>query len=123
MADTPNRGGIVMIEIIHYVNRWGKQEVAVVGIPGQYATPAGKQYARRYAAGELPPYYPVPAIPLAVKWYSKEVTHYETLCIVHRIHVDRWHAYVGWWAEEIIPAGEDEHPSDCTCEVCRAWGA
>ncbi len=89
-----------MIEIIHYVNRWGKQENAVTGIAGQYSTPAGKQYARRYAAGEIKPYYPVPAIPLAVRWYSKEVTHYRTLCILHRMHADKWWAYVGWWAEE-----------------------
>jgi len=110
-----------MIEIIHYINRWGKQECAVVEVSAP--TAAGIEYARRYAAGEFLPYYPVPAIPLAAKWYSKEVTHYETLCIVHRMHVDKWCAYVGWWAEEILPAGEDEHPSNCTCEVCRAWGA
>ncbi len=50
-----------MIEVIHYINRWGKQEHAVIHVPKEYEfTPSAKNYAMRYAAGELPPYYPLP---------------------------------------------------------------
>ena len=90
-----------MIEIVHYINRWGKQESAVIRVSREYEfTPSAKLYAQRYAAGELPPYYPVPAIPLAAQWHSKEVTHYRTLCIIHRVHADKWYAYTGWWEGE-----------------------
>ncbi len=52
-----------MIEIVHYINRWGKQESAVIRVQTEWEfTPSAKLYAQRYAAGELPPYYPVPAV-------------------------------------------------------------
>lgn len=56
------------------------------------------QYHTAYEAGSEDPHFSVPAIPLAAKWYAEEQTKHKTLCIVHRTHADKWHAYTGWWA-------------------------
>jgi hypothetical protein len=48
-----------MIEVIHFQNRYGKTMVGVIGV--KETTPAGYEYAQRYAAGLEEPFYPVPA--------------------------------------------------------------
>lgn len=53
-----------MIEVVHYKNRFGKDFVGVLEYDKTIAvhTPAGKQYAMRYAAGLEKPFYPVPVV-------------------------------------------------------------
>lgn len=53
-----------MIEVIHFQNRFGKSMVCVIQPDDtlMMATPIGKDYALRYAAGLEKPFYPVPVV-------------------------------------------------------------
>lgn len=53
-----------MIEIVHFRNRYGKPMVGVFSpeINNMAASPAGVEYAQRYAAGLEKPFYPLPAL-------------------------------------------------------------
>ena len=52
-----------MMEVIHFKNRYGINKVAVIADDDtalMAATPIGREYAERYAAGLIKPFYPVP---------------------------------------------------------------
>lgn len=52
-----------MIEIVHFKNRYGRHLVGVfLPTAGKPATPAGYEYAQRYAAGIEKPFYKLPAV-------------------------------------------------------------
>lgn len=64
-----------MIEVIHFRNRFGKHMCGVLEVDRHLMseTPAGAEYAKRYAAGLEAPFYPVP-VP-----YSYTMAHKDTL--------------------------------------------
>lgn len=62
----------------------------------------GKRQTLRYIDAKEPPHYPMPAIPLEAVWRGRQLTKYETLCVIWNKVTH--HAYVAWW---FVP------PNDC----------
>lgn len=53
-----------------------------------------------YALGLHEPNYPMPAIPLAVRWYPIAKTDYATLCVIYHAFPDvAFKCYVAWWGD------------------------
>lgn len=74
-----------MTEVIHYKNRFGKQMVVVDEVDQPHRSPEGNRYARRYAAGEIKPYYWLPAIP-----YVAIICHDAVDLFDNKGYIDSW---------------------------------